>query len=54
MLQLALQDPDVLKVIAPSRRPLPPHAKLENPIVDFDKLPEDAFHMEAHGRVFDL
>jgi len=41
MLQLALQSPDILKVIAPSRRPLPPHAKLENPIVDFNKLPED-------------
>jgi len=42
MLQLALQDSDILKVIAPSRRPLSPHAKLENPIVDFNKLPEDA------------
>ena len=42
MLQLALQDVDILKVVAPSRRPLSPHAKLENPIVDFDKLPEDA------------
>ena len=42
MLQLALQDPDILKVVAPSRRPLPPHAKLENPIVDFDNLPEGA------------
>ena len=33
MLQLALQDSDILKVVAPSRRPLSPHAKLENPIV---------------------
>jgi len=42
LLQLALQHPDILRVVAPSRRPLPSHAKLENPIVDFDKLPEDA------------
>ena len=42
LLQLALQHPDILRVVAPSRRPLPSHAKLENPIVDFDNLPEDA------------
>ena len=42
MLDLALQSPDILKVVAPSRRPLPSHAKLENPIVDFDELPEGA------------
>jgi len=47
MLQLALQDSDILKVVAPSRRPLPAHAKLENPIVDFDKLPEDAVWWKA-------
>ncbi len=47
MLQLALQDPDILKVVAPSRRPLPAHAKLENPIVDFDKLPKDAAWWKA-------
>jgi len=47
MLQVALQDPDILKVVAPSRRPLPAHAKLENPIVDFDKLPKDATWWKA-------
>jgi len=47
MLQLALQDLDIMKVVAPSRRPLPAHAKLENPIVDFDKLPEDAVWWKA-------
>ena len=47
MLQLALQDPDILKVVAPSRRPLPAHAKLENPIVDFDKLPKGAAWWKA-------
>jgi len=47
MLQLALQDSDILKVVAPSRRPLPAHAKLENPIVNFDKLPKDALWWKA-------
>jgi len=47
MLQLALHNADILKVVAPSRRPLPAHAKLENPIIDFDKLPEDAAWWKA-------
>jgi len=34
-------------VVAPSRRPLPAHAKLENPIVDFDKLPKGAAWWKA-------
>ena len=42
MLQIALQHPEISRVVAPTRRPLSPHAKLENPIVNFDKLPEDA------------
>jgi uncharacterized protein YbjT (DUF2867 family) len=42
LLQLALQNPDILRVVAPTRRPLPPHAKLDNPLVDFEELPEDA------------
>ncbi len=42
MLQMALQHPEISRVVAPSRRPLPSHAKLENPVVNFDTLPEDA------------
>lgn len=42
VLQQALASPAVRSVVAPSRRPLPPHAKLINPVVDFDDLPEDA------------
>lgn len=38
----ALADPRVERVVAPTRRPLPPHPKLENPQVDFDALPADA------------
>jgi len=42
LLHLALQHSDISRVVAPSRHPLPPHTKLENPIVDFEKLTEDA------------
>ena len=42
LLQLALQHPQISRVVAPTRRPLPPHAKLDNPLVDFEELPEDA------------
>ena len=42
LLQLALQHPEISHVVAPTRRPLPPHANLDNPLVDFEELPEDA------------
>lgn len=39
----ALADARFAQVIAPTRRPLPlQHAKLENPVVDFDALPASA------------
>ena len=38
----ALGDASISRVIAPTRRPLAPHAKLINPIVDFKALPTDA------------
>lgn len=41
-LRFALDDARVSHVVAPTRRPLQPHAKLHNPIVDFDALPADA------------
>jgi uncharacterized protein YbjT (DUF2867 family) len=42
LLQLALQHPEISQVVAPTRRPLPAHAKLDNPLIDFEALPEDA------------
>jgi len=47
LLQLALQHPEISHVVAPARRPLPPHAKLDNPLVDFEALPEDATWWKA-------
>lgn len=42
LLRQALADPRVRLVVAPTRRPLPPADRLENPIVDFEQLPADA------------
>ena len=42
LVQLALQHPEISHVVAPSRRPLMPHANLDNPLVDFEALPENA------------
>ena len=42
VLQQALTNSQVAKVVALTRRSLPEHAKLENPLVDFDCLPADA------------
>jgi uncharacterized protein YbjT (DUF2867 family) len=47
LLQLALQHPDILRVVAPTRRPLSAHAKLDNPLVDFEQLPEEAAWWKA-------
>lgn len=42
VLQQALAHPQVGQVIAPTRRLLPSHAKLTNPVVDFEALPLNA------------
>jgi len=42
VLRQALTHPLVEQVIAPTRRLLPPHARLFNPVVDFEALPTEA------------
>ena len=42
LLTQALATDWVSRIIAPTRRPLAPHDKLENPIIDFEALPESA------------
>lgn len=42
VLQLALSDSRVSRVVAPTRRRLSPHPRLENPLVNFDALPSEA------------
>jgi uncharacterized protein YbjT (DUF2867 family) len=41
VLAAALADARIDEVVAPTRRPLPAHAKLLNPVVDFAHLPVD-------------
>ncbi len=41
-LDLALADPRVGEVVAPVRRPLPERPKLRAPVIDYERLPEDA------------
>ncbi|WP_022683468.1 NAD-dependent dehydratase [Sphingobium bisphenolivorans] len=48
-LALALRDERVTHVVAPTRRPLAPHSKLLNPIVDPGNLPLDADWWTADG-----
>lgn len=49
VLNLALSNPTVTKVTAPTRRSLPAHHKLLNPVVDFTQLPAKAdwWHADA-------
>lgn len=47
LLAQALANPQISRVVAPSRRPLPTHPKLDNPIVDFEALPADAYWWRA-------
>lgn len=42
VLRQALASPDVRQLVAPTRRPMPPHPKLLNPDVSFHRLPEGA------------
>lgn len=42
VLRLALMDARVSRIVAPVRKSLPAHPKLDAPLVDFDRLPADA------------
>ncbi|HEX7854513.1 MAG TPA: NAD(P)H-binding protein [Sphingobium sp.] len=50
-LALALADSRVTQIVAPTRRPLAPHAKLLNPLMDSTNLPLDAGWWEADGAI---
>ena len=49
-----LTDARVQTVVAPTRHPLAAHAKLENPIIDFAKLPVDAEWWAVDGAICTL
>ncbi len=54
VLRQALDDIRVTRIVAPARRPLPPHPKLENPLVDFEQLPDDAPWWSVDGVICTL
>ena len=54
VLEQALADPRVARVVAPSRPPLPAHPKLDNPMVDFSSLPSSAPWWSVTGVVCTL
>lgn len=54
VLRQALADSRVSKLVALTRKPLPPHHKLENPLVDFDALPEEASWWRVDGGICTL
>ena len=49
VLRLALADARIGRVVAPTRKPLPAHPKLTNPMPDFDALPEQADWLAVDG-----
>lgn len=51
VLRLALADPRVSRVIAPTRRPLAEHPRLVNPMPDFNALPDCADWLAADAVV---
>lgn len=54
VLRLALADPRVDHLVAPTRRPLARHPRLTNPPVDFDALPPDAPWWQADAVICTL
>jgi uncharacterized protein YbjT (DUF2867 family) len=50
-LRLALENSRVSRIVAPTRRPLVPHPRLLNPIVDSTDLPHDADWWAADGAI---
>lgn len=54
VLKQCLCDPRIMQVVAPTRRTLPAHPRLLNPIVDFSALPEDAAWWKADAVICTL
>lgn len=50
-LSLLLDDRRVTQIVAPTRRPLPSHAKLRNPLVETDTLPASAEWWAVDGAI---
>jgi uncharacterized protein YbjT (DUF2867 family) len=54
VVQQALTDPRVARLVAPTRRPLHPQPRLENPVINFDALPAEAPWWSVDGVICTL
>jgi len=54
VLRQAQADARATRIVAPTRRKLPPHPKLENPLVDFEHLPADPAWWAVDGVICTL
>jgi len=54
VLRQAQADARVTRIVAPTRRKLPSHPKLENPLVDFESLPADPAWWAVDGVICTL
>jgi uncharacterized protein YbjT (DUF2867 family) len=54
VLRVALADERIERVIAPTRRPLPAHARLDNPVLDLATLAEDSSFWRVDGVICTL
>jgi uncharacterized protein YbjT (DUF2867 family) len=54
VLRQAQDDARVTRIVAPTRRGLPPHPKLDNPLVDFQDLPAQAAWWAVDGVICTL
>lgn len=54
VLRMALQHAAITQVVAPTRRALPAHPKLSNPLVDFEQLPSDAAWWQGDAAICTL
>ena len=54
VLRLALADERIERVTAPTRRPLPPHTRLDNPVLDLATLAEDSPYWRVDGVICTL
>jgi uncharacterized protein YbjT (DUF2867 family) len=54
VLRVALADERIGRVIAPTRRPLPAHARMDNPVLDLATLAEDSSFWRVDGVICTL
>lgn len=54
VLQYALENPQVVAIFAPTRRALPAHPKLSSPLVNYERLDEDASWWRADAVICTL